>query len=874
MAIYSNYTEESKQNETYNNTELPNTDGIIGVIRDKIEEFPDETCKDNLRECLSSFDENNLEKLNNIIDYFTKNKKFCEYTINLNQHNISLFETISTFEVETEKDNAYKIAVRINSEEEVKKAELIFNSSNMKFYFSQDSIVELFDYINEYNYELIPYIDKNLDGSEGGKNALVAALFVNNEKELEKINLVINLYITGTSKLLEDELFICNNYYKRLNEFNIKLFETGSAFKKEDEKTFAFLRAASVTNNEEYEKAEEAFNAFINKSLPEFCNNSAILGLNLISSSNLVNNDSPQNINDYQSYDNIPEGTLVYNEKNKLYIKSDNELRKLNMSKSDFDELFPDNSIFKFSQPMSIGDCYLLSGVNAILMQPKGKEVVLNSLSKEGDDLLVKFSNHDPIRISNYKNTLNNLDKSESVSGSLGWKAIEFAYSKYREDFKTIQSTLNNEIPNENILNSGNSFEIFNCFGFYDVEIKYNPNNHLIANIHESLYDKLENILKSGSENKAICLGSSKLKINNMTNFLKASLKETHAYALIKMEQDKIFISDPHNTAGYLEISKEILNSCFDSISYCNLKTCNFEKKIEISNNPSVVKRDFFNKNNSTRWLMTNINKIQNDDMKMNVLNKIQNLNEKYIIELCDTFIKREVSPYEFLSNNELINYIDQIKGVNITLFKIASNIKDERTRFVAYEFAKNFTAPLFTNKAISFLNIFVKNPDIIMRNYVDPKYLDNISTNTIKLFIMASNMEFNNNNDSSKKRDALYKIASTCEHSSYLRDTLDLFYSINKDPDASLLLNDREFIENIVNKLTPYTDLSILKSINDGINDENKNEYYKEIEMFYVDFNNSESFKLYKQTTQKMNKVLQSYDEENEIIKNSTTPQ
>lgn len=872
---------------------LPDSENNTNVIRDKIDNFPDESCKDNLRHCLTNFDESNLAKLNDIIDFLSTNPSYYSYASSINQYNIEIFVKGATFKNEDALRAIFEMASRIENEEHL----TIYNNYN------------IVGKLNEFNSTLLH------DTLYTKRNTILLNIAINvDDKEFqEKVSALYEAYKNGTCSLIIDEFFI--PFHKNVNKFNIELFERASHFDKEEERIRAYYRIERISNEEERRKAEEVFNAYESKTLPEYCNNETILGLNLISSSNLINNDSLIDLTNLESLEGIHDGTLCYNNEDKLFIKIRNDLKKLNISKTDFDELFPNNSLLTFSQ-RKIGNCYFLSGLNALLLKPEGREIVLNCLSIKGNDLIVTFPNSNPITIKNFKKILNNENSNERVNGSLGWRALEKAYSIYRAQFHYKRE------KKDNILKGGNSLEVFHCFGFYDSEILNNKKQDLIThNDHilsdDTLYEKLRLYIETNNSS-SICLNTILIDESNLkesrrkksngeeltvfeqkmlldhVNLRKAGLVNNHAYTLIRIEGDNLYISNPHNTAGYLVINKEQFNACFGSVTCCNLKAeqINFQKNKSFWQNiyDSVFNYESHNKVFSSRWLQTKVSKIADMRIREEALNLIRKLRGAELIEICNAFIFTEQSPHDLLSNREILKYIDKINIRNINLFKIASTIQDDETKNIAYKIACKVGNDEQTG-AISLFNYLAESPSEVLKNeeifnylskinkynvnhllktintgdkdikellcivasrinceekidltlkllqtiqenkdiFLENKQLANYITNINAINISLFIEALNINDDGVK--NILCKIASVVETEENASDARELFESIKGG--NGFLLKDERFVSKTINKIRNF-DLDILTDLNNIDDPSVRNKNYDQIESYY----------------------------------------
>lgn len=279
----------------------------------------------------------------------------------------------------------------------------------------------------------------------------------------------------------------------------------------------------------------------------------------------------------------IPEGEVA-NINGHLYVNEGNTITKLNMSKETFENLFPINKRHEIRQG-SIGDCWLVAAMGALMDNPNGRAAIYKMFSEDGKDILVKFPNvKESIRFKNGK--LNNLAPisiyyqnkklkigfgSAHVKASMGLRMLEQAYSIHRHDGykdanitdKSIQDIffMNKQMKN---LESGKQTEaISNILGKYNVTIK--------EKTYASAKEYME-LLEEGFKdpNSIITFSTDNVLGDNP----KYDLVSQHAYRVVGYDKTKgtISISNPwHNNQVYEIPVTEWLNH-IKNVSVIKLK--------------------------------------------------------------------------------------------------------------------------------------------------------------------------------------------------------------------------------------------------------------------------------------------------------------
>ncbi len=253
----------------------------------------------------------------------------------------------------------------------------------------------------------------------------------------------------------------------------------------------------------------------------------------------------------------VPPGEVV-NVRGQLLCNTGDELVPINLTKEKFMELFPIEKRHDINQ-RSLGDCWLVTSMGALMDSPKGRAAIYQMFSQVGDDIYVKFPDSDvPIKFPN--GDLNSLSpvsiymdgykpkvgySSDQVDACKGIRMLERAYSIHRNDGYTDGVTteditdiffMNKQMKEleggwqkdaiSNIVGAGHT----------DVATSYDKSEY-IRMIEESIEDP----------NKIIAFSTAVGENGNNSNY---DLHEKHAYHIVgyNSETGMIAISNPwHN---------------------------------------------------------------------------------------------------------------------------------------------------------------------------------------------------------------------------------------------------------------------------------------------------------------------------------------
>lgn len=141
-----------------------------------------------------------------------------------------------------------------------------------------------------------------------------------------------------------------------------------------------------------------------------------------------------------------PAGEVI-NINGKLYCNDGDNLVKLDISKEQFEKLFPSSERFKIKQG-TIGDCYHITAMSALLDTPKGRARLFSLFHQDGNDIIIRFPDEsqdlrfidgNPNRLAPISYTTKDGKPrigfgTDHVSACLGIRLLEQAYSIHRYD--------------------------------------------------------------------------------------------------------------------------------------------------------------------------------------------------------------------------------------------------------------------------------------------------------------------------------------------------------------------------------------------------------------------------------------------------------
>lgn len=255
-----------------------------------------------------------------------------------------------------------------------------------------------------------------------------------------------------------------------------------------------------------------------------------------------------------------------------------------------------DGKIGNTKQGLITGDCWLLSGVNALSYTKEGKKLIKDALDYQKDGTMVHLKGVGDYWISNKE--LNQKKKNERLSISSGdddMIILEMAVEKVRDELMSGKLMLSDEAPSffftdeqymemvEQNLDSGWSNPDLPNGGVSTIEGGLSP--ELIYWItgktgecateysdKESLLDKfVEN------KNKNYTLNASMDEIKNIkdVNGKKVNLYGPHAYAVKSADDETVTITNPHDSSKDIVLSRKTFLNTFPNISGCDLSDKN-----------------------------------------------------------------------------------------------------------------------------------------------------------------------------------------------------------------------------------------------------------------------------------------------------------
>ena len=128
-----------------------------------------------------------------------------------------------------------------------------------------------------------------------------------------------------------------------------------------------------------------------------------------------------------------------------IFVKDDEgSSHQLKMDKETFIKLFPPAQRFASSQ-YAIGDCYLVSGLNTAMENPKTRVALYDAIEQQGNDIHVKYPNGQADYVARGGKVQSVTNPKMILRGALGMQLLEDAFGlelkvKAEDDFRTIQA--------------------------------------------------------------------------------------------------------------------------------------------------------------------------------------------------------------------------------------------------------------------------------------------------------------------------------------------------------------------------------------------------------------------------------------------------
>lgn len=194
----------------------------------------------------------------------------------------------------------------------------------------------------------------------------------------------------------------------------------------------------------------------------------------------------PPIIPNYKTLDEVFSKTKsgeIFEFEDKLYIKEENEINELKLSKETFEKLFPPLETFALVQG-DIDNCFFVCAVFDFLKNPKTRGTLFSMFEEKEDEIIVTIpdSKNNPISFpKNYKNKT-----TEHIFGSLGIQMLENAYLQTRANKYGIENKTA-------LFKSGNQRQVYSAFLNTKKGITYlDENEDYIIRPQDEIYQEIE----------------------------------------------------------------------------------------------------------------------------------------------------------------------------------------------------------------------------------------------------------------------------------------------------------------------------------------------------------------------------------------------
>ena len=197
-----------------------------------------------------------------------------------------------------------------------------------------------------------------------------------------------------------------------------------------------------------------------------------------------------------------------------------------------------------------VGDCWALAGIKALAMNPKGLDILNNSLKldKNGNiQITLKGVNK------TYIITKSDLEKYKSKYsyGDADIRALEIAIDKYmQENGNTLLGLIDNNMKKD--INSNKTTLLYYLL---TGKGKENAIDNAIQNIDGFVHTD-EEIDEYNKQDKIIVVRTSSFINNKYLNGGKDLIMSNHAYTVVKSDKDYVYLINPHNTSRTFPITR------------------------------------------------------------------------------------------------------------------------------------------------------------------------------------------------------------------------------------------------------------------------------------------------------------------------------
>lgn len=272
-----------------------------------------------------------------------------------------------------------------------------------------------------------------------------------------------------------------------------------------------------------------------------------------------------------------------------------------------------DGKIGNTKQSITIGDCWLLAGVNSLSYTKEGKSLIKNALDYQKDGTMVHLKGAGDIWISNKE--FKQVKKGERISAASGdddMIIFEMAIEKVRANIASGKLTLKEDAP-QFFFDDEQYMDIVEeqmSEGWINPDLPNKGVSTLVAGTHEELiywisgktseeaFDKsdmdnlLNKFIENGNSDYVLGASLSEPKAVKDINGKKIKLSGPHAYAVKKADGKTVTFTDPHDSSKDIVFSREAFLKTFTGFVGCDLSNKNEKQDYFVSTTIESKKLD------------------------------------------------------------------------------------------------------------------------------------------------------------------------------------------------------------------------------------------------------------------------------------------
>jgi len=266
----------------------------------------------------------------------------------------------------------------------------------------------------------------------------------------------------------------------------------------------------------------------------------------------------------------------------KLYVNDNGNALQLNISKQKFEELFPPLTSVTFKQG-SLGDCWLVSGIDNYMDLPSGRVALYKLLRQEGNDIFVQFPSdgttaYPPIRFENGQVLdANGVQIRGTQPGApVGVQMIEQAYAVHRSKSYT---SMDVNTPTDMATFAANPKSLMeNLRGGWTADVNRTILGHNDGDIRtnniSSKQEMKEAIEKYANDENTILYFGTKGKDDTFWLDESYDIVENHAYAIkgYDPETGMVYITNPHHAEVITEVPMSEFLKHVSDVGYAEIK--------------------------------------------------------------------------------------------------------------------------------------------------------------------------------------------------------------------------------------------------------------------------------------------------------------